>query len=185
MTKRQQIVWYGGLSGPMAADRNVRCRFAKGAPELLDRIGLVHDIRFTHLWGRPHAYRPEYGTYVAGHVRPVQQLGDRYLVALDGNGQPGCLSWMFGVNSLVFRNRSRWHCLLDDFFFPGHDYLEFENDLSDFETKVRYALEHDRDMKTIVFNSTTKMLAVTQEWLRDVARATLRRVQECDRVSVG
>jgi len=178
LSKRTRMVWFGGFSGPLPPDENVRCRFVSRAPAILDRIGLSHEIKFTHLFDRGRLYRPEFGRYEPGPIGPEQQLCERFLVALDGNTYPSNLHWSLGVNSLVFRNDSPWRCMLDDLFFPGHDYVHFASDLSDLERQVRFALDHNREMDQIVANSTLKMRAITREFVDDRMRATLRQIQD-------
>lgn len=177
-SKRARMVWFGGLSGPLPLEENVRCRFVAGAPPILDRTGLAHDIRFTHLFDRAALYETRFGRYVPELIEPEQQLCERFLVVLDGNSYPGNLHWALGVNSLVFRNCSPWRCMLDEFFFPGHDYLHFASDLSDLEDRVWFALNHDQAMEEIVVNSTLKMRAITRELIDDRTRAALRLTQD-------
>lgn len=178
LSKRARAVWYGGLSGTLPLEENLRCKFVTGAPAILDRIGLSHDIKFTHLFDRANLYQPRFGRYEPEFIQPEQQLGERFLVALDGNSYPGNLHWALGVNSLVLRNDSPWRCTFDDFFFPGHDYISFASDLSDLEERVRYVVEHDREMEQIVVNSTLKMRAVTRELIDGTTRAALRQIQD-------
>jgi hypothetical protein len=178
LSKRPRVVWYGGLSGPLPPEENVRCKFVAGAPAILDRIGVPHDIKFTHLFGRANLYQPRFGRYEPEFIQPQQQLGERFLVALDGNGYPSNLHWALGVNSLVLRNDSRWRCTLDEFFFPGHDYISFASDLSDLEERVRYVVGHESEMEQLVVNSTLKMRAVTRDLIDTTTRATLRQIHD-------
>lgn len=177
LAKRKRLIWYGGLSGPLPFGTNVRCRFVAGAPTILDRLGLPHDIKFTNLCDRAALFQPQFGRYEPGHIRPEEQLGERFLVALDGCGQPGNLNWVFVTNSLVFRNRSSWHCLFDELFAPGDDSVQFNSDLSDFEQVVSFALNHEDEVQQIIACSTRKMKTVTLELIHDWMRATLRRCQ--------
>jgi hypothetical protein len=177
-TKQKTMVWYGGLSGPLPVEQNLRRQFVTRAPAMLDRAGLRHDVMFTHLFGRPELATPALGRYEPGFVAPESQIGHKYLVALDGNSYPTNLGWAASVNSLVFRNQSRWRCFLDEFLVAGVDYVEFSPDLSDFEERVRFVLENEALAEQIVGHATDSMRSMTPKSVGERALAALIRCQD-------
>lgn len=129
--------------------------------------GLKQTIRSAHRRFTKHAQRSWRALFV-----DVDDANCR-----GGCGQPGNLNWVFVTNSLVFRNRSSWHCLFDELFAPGDDFVQFNSDLSDFEQVVSFALNHEDEVQQIIACSTRKMKTVTLESIHDWMRATLRRCQ--------
>ena len=176
--KQRMVVWYGGLSGPLPIDQNVRCRAVTQLPAILDRLGLLYDIKFTHLFGRPHLSALPLGRYEPGWLGPEFQIDKQFLIALDGNTYPGNLHWSLAVNSLVFRNRSPWRCFLDEVVSPGTDFVDFSSDLSDFEERVRYVLNLGHEVEQIVAHSSQAIRSVTRTFVDNCSRTALKQCQD-------
>lgn len=79
-----------------------------------------------------------------------EQMRCKYHILIDGNTCPYSNSgWKFFVGSLLFKPDSRWIQWYYDELKPGVHYIPVKENLSDLLEKLEWAIEHDKEAKTI------------------------------------
>ena len=151
--KKDMAVFRGGITGPRRiANRKpfVERWFGHG---MFD-IGVINK---------------EFPQWHTPKMTIAEQLGYKFVMALEGNDVASNLKWVMSSNSIAVMPRPRvetWY--MEGRLIPGYHYIEVKPDFSDVADRLTYYINHPEEAEAII--------AHQHEWaaqFRDTRRETL------------
>jgi Glycosyl transferase family 90 len=91
--------------------------------------------------------------YMKPSVTPQDQFGNRYILSIDGFDGPSNLYWTLSTNSLVFRQRSPWEMMGDNYFEPWVHFVPVESDASDVAEKFLWCENNIEQCERMIANA--------------------------------
>ena len=85
---------------------------------------------------------------------PIQELlKNKYIVSIDGNDKSSSINWILTSNSIPVMPKPRFHSwLCEPWLKPNIHYVEVKQDFSDFEEKIEWCNNHDKECQQIAEN---------------------------------
>lgn len=132
---------YNQMKDYTIAHRQRLVEFAKGKPQM--DIGFTAIIQCNNICDE---LQDRYGT--VSRVEGMDNFRYKYLMSVDGNTFVSRLPRFMSAGSLIFRAGlfGEW---FDEWIFPDRHFLQVKLDYSDLETKLRWALDHDKEARKI------------------------------------
>ncbi len=126
------------------------------------------DARLT-LEGRPrHDLPPALRDLVGDPVPQAEQLGCRYLLALEGNDAPSSMYWGLASNSVVFCPERQWETIMDEGLEPWVHYVPIASDGSDIEAMIDHCEANPHQCADIRHNAQAAMARLANAELRQI-----------------
>jgi len=83
-----------------------------------------------------------------------EQLGYKFILALEGNDVASNLKWVMSSNSLAFMVKPTYETwFMEGTLVPNYHYVLLKDDYSDLEEKIKYYTSHIEEAKTIIHNA--------------------------------
>lgn len=83
-----------------------------------------------------------------------EQLGYKFLIAIEGNDVASNLKWAMSSNSLVMMAKPQYETwFMEGTLKPNFHYVLLNNDYSDLEEKINYYIENTEEAKKIISNA--------------------------------
>lgn len=93
-------------------------------------------------------HAPRWGT-VKMTIR--EQLGFKFILALEGNDVASNLKWVMSSNSVAVMPAPEYETwFMEGRLIPNYHYVAIKRDFSDFEERIRYYINHPEEAKEIV-----------------------------------
>ena len=186
--KKEAIIWRGGFTGVPGLIKNRGFRPPSNVHGSRVQAVVVNcyqniskiDVAF-HDVPKRHGIPPKLAMELKENCVRVEQstmqeqLEYKYILSVEGNDVSSGLKWQLASNSVVFMAKPRTVSFaMEDQLVPFYHYIPVNDDYSNLEQMVDWAIAHDEEAKKIAEQSTQYM---NDLWISEKAQEEYEQIQ--------